>query len=92
MVVGPLLRLADAAWVQQKSPTGAQKCAAGPPWRDLSDPSRAGSVRSSILLHASAWVKKVMDSGASTCHAGGKTVNVGRYLFTIRDFDAERQP
>jgi len=88
-MVGPLLRLADAAWMQQKSPTGAQKCAAGPPWRDLSDPSRAGSVRSSILQHASAWVKKVMDSGASTGHAGGKTGNVRRYWFPVRDFDAE---
>ncbi len=89
MVVGPLLRLADAAWVQQKSPTGAQKCAAGPPWRDLSDPSRVGSVRSSILQHSSAWVKKVMDSRALTGHAGGKIGSVGRYWFPVRDFDAE---
>src|SRR5271166_3007804 len=67
-----------------KSPTGAQKCAAGPPWRDLSGPSRAGSVRIPILQHVSAWVKKVMDSAAIASHAGGKTGYVGRYWFPVR--------
>jgi hypothetical protein len=43
----------------------------------------------SHLQHASAWVKKVMDSGAWASHAGGKIGNVGRYWFPVRDFDAE---
>ena len=49
--------------MKRKSSAGAQ-VRRGPPWRDLTDPSRAGSVHTSILRHASAWVKKLVRSAS----------------------------